>query len=143
MKKNLPFVQDESLLAKTLEAFPAKDFLKKYLKKKTDLLSGSSLSTPVRSREMGDLRKLSQFFTRLEWLSAASLLVSHMLINFPAPQAPAASPQHKAARLHPGGRGGRTTKEGSPLLDAPPALNLLLGPLFQKCNPAKASISIS
>ena len=34
MKKNLPFVQDESLLAKTLEAFPAKDFLKKYLKKK-------------------------------------------------------------------------------------------------------------
>lgn len=96
MKKNLPFVQDESLLAKTLEAFPAKDFLKKYLKKKTDLLSGSSLSTPVRSREMGDLRKLSQFFTRLEWLSAASLLVSHMLINFPAPQAPAASPQHLA-----------------------------------------------
>ena len=30
MKKNLLFIKDESLLAKTLEAFPAKDFLKKY-----------------------------------------------------------------------------------------------------------------
>lgn len=33
MKKNLLFIKDESLLAKTLEAFPAKDFLKKYFLK--------------------------------------------------------------------------------------------------------------
>ena len=65
MKKDLSFIKGESLLAKTLEALPAKD-LKKYLLKNKET---KQLIYP-HTWEMGALKNQSQFFTRLEWLSA-------------------------------------------------------------------------